>query len=380
MKIFTFQATHKIRIEGFLMKRKVAVVIPSLRGGGAERVMLNIINHLNRDDFEIRLIVIKKEGPYEKKLPVDLDVVDLNSNRVRYSIHMLIQELNTFRPDVILSTLGHLNLVLLGIRRFLKNKPKIIVREANTPSKSITKLPKFKRKVFSYLYKKLYPTADVIIAQCKDMKKDIITSFGTEDNKIIYIYNPIDVKSIIEESTKFNPYDEGFVNIVSVGRLTYQKGFDVLIKAFKDVISTIPNSKLTILGNGELREELDRLVEKLKLENHVQIIGFKDNPYPYYKYADLYVLSSRWEGFPNTLLEALACGTNVVATDCKSGPREIIGDNEYGTLVEVEAIRALYEAVITEIKKENKSINKSINKSLEYDIGIIIEQYSALLN
>ena len=106
------------------MKRKLAVVIPSLRGGGAERVMLNIISHLNREKFNIRLIVIKKEGPYEKKLPSDIDVVDLNSDRVRYSIFKLIKELNRFKPDVILSTLGHLNLVLLSIRTFLKNNPK----------------------------------------------------------------------------------------------------------------------------------------------------------------------------------------------------------------------------------------------------------------
>lgn len=352
------------------MKRKLAIVIPSLRGGGAERVMLNIISHLNREEFNIRLIVIKKEGPYEKKLPSDIDVVDLNSNRVRYSIFKLIKELNKFKPDVILSTLGHLNLVLLSIRAFLKSKPKIIVREANTPSKSLTKLPKLKRKIFIYLYGKLYPTSDVVIAQCKEMKKDIINSFGVPDNKIIYIYNPIDLKSITEESTEFNPYDKNFINIVSVGRLTYQKGFDILIKAFQKVVLEVPNARLSILGDGELSEELTQLIKELRLEDSVKIVGFKDNPYPYYKYASLYVLSSRWEGFPNTLLEALACGTNVVATDCKSGPREIIGDNEYGYLARVEDVQDLSDKIIISLGRSQNNKKRAEAFSVENIVPI----------
>ncbi|WP_321327963.1 glycosyltransferase [uncultured Ilyobacter sp.] len=358
------------------MKRKLAIVIPSLRGGGAERVMLNIISHLNREEFNIRLIVIKKEGPYEKKIPSDIDVVDLNSNRVRYSILKLIKELNKFKPDVILSTLGHLNLVLLSIRAFLKSKPKIIVREANTPSKSLTKLPKLKRKIFIYLYGKLYPTSDVVIAQCKEMKKDIINSFGVPDNKIIYIYNPIDLKSITEESTEFNPYDRNYINIVSVGRLTYQKGFDILIKAFQKVVLEVPNARLSILGDGELREELTQLINKLKLEDFIKIVGFKENPYPYYKYASLYVLSSRWEGFPNTLLEALACGTNVVATDCKSGPREILEDiGNYG-LVEEDDDIALAEMMISVLKTKKINDRSIIEK---YDTSNIIKLYEKTL-
>jgi glycosyltransferase involved in cell wall biosynthesis len=353
------------------MKRKVVFIIPSLRGGGAERVILNIIRNLDYNSFDINLILLKKEGPYLELLPEYINVVDLNTFNVRKSIFALVRAINDIKPDVVLSTMGHLNLAILFIRPLLKGKPKVIVREANTPSKNMTK----KERLFSYLYKYYYTKSDLIIAQCKEMKKDIIDIFKIEDNKINYIYNPLDVERIKELANDKNPYDVNKLNLLSVGRLSKQKGFDILLNAFKIVVQKVPNAHLTILGEGNLKQELLEQSKELGIDKNISLVGFKDNPYPYFYHSDMYVLSSRWEGFPNSLLEALACGTKVVATNCKSGPTEIIGNNEFGTLVEEGNYLSLAQGIIGSISEQNKT-NDRANF---FHIKTIVKKYEQIL-
>lgn len=357
------------------MKKKIAIVIPSLRGGGAERVIVNILNHLDLEKIELTLVVVNKVGPYIKYLPNNIRVIDLNSERVRHSVIKMIKALNEVKPDVILSTLGHLNLFLILIKRFIKGSPRLIVREANTPSMSLTKLSQRKQYYYKLIYRLLYPKADLIIAQCYDMKHDIIKTFRLKESKVIHIYNPIDISMIGKNAETFNPYNNSKINIVAIGRLTYQKGFDTLLKAFKIVNQEFPKTGLTILGDGELKNALEEQVNDLNLLASVSIIGFKDNPYPYYKNAELFVLSSRWEGFPNVLLEALACNTKIVATNCKSGPREILEDGRYGRLTKVDNVESLAQDIIEALKGENLSQNRA----KDFDIKEIIKQYEKTL-
>ncbi|MEI2436132.1 glycosyltransferase [Priestia megaterium] len=358
------------------MKKKLAIVVPSMRGGGAERVVLNLVSNLDREKYEIRLILIKKEGPYVKFLPQDITIVDLNSSRVRNSIIKLIKELNRFQPHTILSTLGYLNLIILGIKGLLKGRPNIIIREANTPSLDLTGVPLIKRKLILFLYRSLYPKAHAIIAQCKSMKDDIVNFLHVSENKVLYIYNPLNLEHInANKNIEENPYNVDNVNIVSVGRLTYQKGFDILLEAFNIVTKQVPNTHLTILGEGKLKEDLLRKAEELNITKRVSIVDFKSNPYPYYYYANTYVLSSRWEGFPNTLLEALACGTKVVAFDCKSGPKEILQDDKYGILVKKLNSSSLAKSIVDSIFGKNLSQDRANYYSLER----IIKEYEQIL-
>ena len=356
------------------MKIKLAVVIPSLTPDGAERVIINILRNINLKKFEVTLILVDKRGGAKELIPASIPIIQLNVSRVRYSIPKLVKTLNSIRPDIIFSTLGHMNLLLLFSRSLLRFRHKIIVREANTPSEDLKKLPLIKRMIFRKLYAWLYPKADIIVAQCKAMKMDLVKTFGLDEAKIVHIYNPIDLDYIRRAMVAENPYKNNRINVLAVGRLTRQKGFDILIEAFQHVAKVFHDAHLTILGQGELKEELESKVAKLGLSGKVSFEGFKKNPYPYYRYADVYVLSSRWEGFPNSLLEALACGCKVVATDCKSGPREILGDNEYGILVPPEDPEALARGIIEAINGENRTKDRA----KDFDVKYIVRQYEEI--
>jgi len=358
------------------VKKKLAIVVPSLRGGGAERVMVNIIRHIDTSKFDIRLILIKKEGPYVQFIPEHIPVIDLNSNRVRFAIVKLIKELNKYKPDVILSTLGYLNLALISIKPFLKGGPKIIVRHAISPTKSLEKYSNIKRSICKKVYRILYNKSDIILAQCEEMKKDIAEVYQIDEGKIRYIYNPLDIKKIQSDMQKQNPYNTDKFNLISAGRFTYQKGFDILLKAFKIVHKKHPNTHLTILGEGVLKEELIITAQKLGLDKKVTFAGFQENPYPYYYYSDMFILSSRYEGFPNTLLEALACKTKVISTQCKNGPKEIIGCNDYGLLAEVENNHSLANSILRYMSMESLTQNRCYS----FDIKKIIQEYELLIN
>lgn len=359
---------------GVYMKKKVAIIIPSLEGGGAERVIVNIVKYLNKDKFDLKLIVIKKTGAYVHLIPNDVNIVDLDCDRVRKSTFKLLNELNNFKPDVILSTLEHLNIILLLMKPFLKGKPKIIIREANTPSRNMSSLSALKKKIYAKMYKILYSRATCIVAQCAEMKADIIETLSLDKDKIVYIYNPVDLEEIESLKIKFNPFEKENINIVAIGRLAYQKGFDNLIDAFELVSKQITNAHLIILGDGPLKNDLKKRVIDQKLIGKVEFLNFQENPYPYLFFSDMYVLSSRWEGFPNTMLEALACETKVVSTDCKSGPKEILGENEYGFLVKENSPELLADAIITYLLEKSKTQKRADF----FDVRKIVKEYESL--
>ncbi len=354
-------------------KKDILFVLPSLSGGGAERVTTNIINFIKKNNFNINILLINNIGPF-KDLIFDnnINIINLNKKHARTSYFKLVKIINTIKPDIVFSTLQHVNILLLIFKRLYKSKPKLIIREANTPSQFMGNLNLFKKKLFLFLLKTQYKKADLIIAQCDEMRDDIISTYKLNNvDNVITIYNPIDVKFIKNKSTDFNPFNDTYVNIVSIGRLTYQKGFDILLKSISIVRELYPNVFLTIVGDGELRNYLIRLSNDLNIQNSVNFVGFQNNPYPYIKYSDLYVLSSRWEGFPNTLLEAITLNKKVVSTNCKSGTFEILNDYENGIIVKTDDPVSLAEGIISSIKKEIKYSEKY----KKYDATIIVKEF-----
>ncbi|MBU9723082.1 MULTISPECIES: glycosyltransferase [Bacillaceae] len=365
-------------------KKKVLFITPNLGGGGAEKVIVNILKFVDRKKIEPEYLALNLVGPFVELLPEDIKVSDLQTEKVSKSIIKLIKSINKSNPDIIMSTLSNLNLAILFIKPFLRRKTKIIVRQSNTLNKIFEQYPYWKKCIYKLSYSYLYRKADKIIVQSEGMKEDLLIMFPSLKDKVIRIPNPIDLneisvklESVRKTSTEYNDGCKT-IKIVAVGRLTYQKGFDTLLKAFKQLKKNKPNIQLSIVGEGPLKGELKELTSKLDIMEDVDFKGFVNNPYEVIYNSDIFVLPSRYEGFPNILLEALACETKIVATDCKSGPREILGANKYGTLVKVDDVNELSNALLININGHARTA-PGYQRALNYDVKNIVKQYEEAL-
>lgn len=355
------------------MKKVIAFIIPTLNIGGAEKVTLSVIKRLGNKKYTPILITMKSNGPLREEIAAYVKLYAIDSSRFRYSVIRLIKLLRQLQPDCIFSTLSYVSFIIILLKCLHVIRAKIIVRESSTVSCLLKRLPTFKALLFSFLYKRLYPKADLIIAQCEHMKRDLRKLLNIRADKIVRIYNPVDITAVLNKANAFFPaeYKADELNIVTCGRLVEAKGVDVLLKAFKDLLSYKPEAHLYILGEGPCKLKLKSICSRLGLERKVSFMGLQSNPYPYMKNADLFVLSSRYEGFPNSLLEALVCGVKAVATDCQSGPKEILGEEEYGLLAKVNNVSSLCK----KMKQYSELENKSGNRGRDFDIDRIILQY-----
>lgn len=307
----------------------ILFVIPSLQGGGAERVIVTLFRHFDRGKFRLSLAVVDtRDAAYRGEVPPDVDFIDLQSPRVRYALPKIIRLIWQRRPDVVFSTLGHLNLALAIVRPLLPNGVRYIAREASV----VSQLPTAYSIPFWWFwaYRHFYRRLDTVICQSRDMRDDLVTRFGFPAEKAVVINNPIDVEHIrqlagepiVTGQTGRTDDDARIVHLVAAGSLTRVKGFDLLIEAL--ALCRNPCLHLTLLGEGPLLADLRRLTAEKGLTGQVRFVGFHKNPYAFFAQADAFVLSSRFEGFPNVVLEALACGTPVIATPSPGGVREIL--------------------------------------------------------
>lgn len=304
------------------MKKKILLVLPSLRGGGAERVMVTLLKHLDRERFELHLALVSKEGPYLKEVPPDVTVHDLNRKRVRHMFLPFIKLVWNVRPDTILSTLGHLNMALIALKPLFPGKVKLLVREASIVSSNISR----RLAMWRFLYRIMYKRANMIICQSIAMMEDLRDHFAVPVSKMIQIYNPVDIGGIGQKAEhSANPFgDMPGPHLVAVGRLSPEKGFERLIEAFPKLVEMRPEARLWLVGTGASEPQLMHLRDRLGLSDRIMFAGFQDNPYAWLKHADLFVLSSYYEGLPNALLEAIALGCPVLTLEHPGGTKEIM--------------------------------------------------------
>ncbi len=354
---------------------KIFLIIPSLHRGGAERVVSIIANNLDHTLFDITLVLLEKRGSYLKDLRDNIKIVDLKQSRVSRSIGSLIKLINTHKPDIVFSTLGHLNLLLMMFKIFMPRDVRFVAREASIPS-ILNKNERYPT-IFNALYKRLYPKFDRVVCQSRYMMQDLHDNFSIQKNLMRVINNPIDFDNIeLKLSGQKSSLARDMKNIVAVGSLESVKGYDLLIEAI--ALSRRDDIRLFIIGEGSKQEELLALIDNLKLQSRVKLLGFKDNPYPYMRDADLMVLSSKFEGFPNTVLESMACGTAVVAFKSPGGIEEIVIEAENGWFVEPYSVSKLRDAIDLHVDHQIDADQIRASVFQRYNLEFIIKEYETM--
>ncbi len=356
-------------------QKKIALFLPYLAGGGAERVMLAIADGFIRRDIEVDLVLANRSGPYISEIPDLVNVIDLNCSRTVSAIPGLSRYLRRQRPTAILATLNHANIIAILAKQLANSQTKLFVREANTITH--LKTPDLRDRIMPWLIKWLYPKAAGVITGSAGVAGDLENSALIPRPLIHIIYNPVVTEKLFAKAKKplELPWtDDNTPLIVAAGRLTEQKNFTMLIRAFAKVCKTT-SARLLILGEGEKREQLEQLINAMNPKEKIALPGFVNNPFPFMARADLFVLSSSWEGSPNALIQAIALGTPAVSTDCPFGPAEILANGKYGLLSPVNDEDALATNMIKSLESPIKVPDSAWQ---DYEQNRVIDSYYRL--
>lgn len=338
---------------------RIALFSPSMGGGGAEKMFRRLAVAFAGQGIRVDLVLATGGGPNTDGLPPSIRIIDLHQSRVLASVGPLARYLAAVNPDVLISTLTYANIVAVWARAMTVQKPQLILREANTLTVASAESSSIKSRLLPALARTFYPRADAIVAVSKGVAEDLVDRVGVSPALVRVIHNPTfdtEILTLMHEPVD-HPwfYDGGPPVVLSVGRLNTQKRFDSLIRAVA-IARRSRSIRVIILGEGEERPNLKALIGELGLDESVLLLGFQTNPYAFMARASLYVMSSAFEGFPNVLVEAMACGLPIVSTDCPSGPREIlgmdgVGAGAFGTLVPVDDANALAQGILAELER-----------------------------
>ena len=357
--------------------KKITIILPDLSGGGAERLHVYLANDLVARGLSVEFVLLRKQGELLSLLAPEVAVSGLGVDRIRGAIFPLAAHLRKSCPQAVLAAMWPLTSAVVFSWLLSGRSGKLFLSEHENLSLSYIGQRRAKPSYLRNLIRFTYPLANGIVAVSRGVMKDLCVLGSLPLNKVRVIYNPA--------ATGVSPFREspgvqaqlwgtGFQrHILTVGRLSPQKDHETLIKAFA-LLSKNFNTKLVILGEGPLRPELTALVTELGLQKSVSLPGFTRDPYPWFRSADLFVLSSRWEGFGNVIVEALECGVPVVSTNCPSGPAEILEDGRYGKLVPVQDPVALASAM-AQFLNETHDRAPLMRRAQDFSVRKISDEY-----
>lgn len=366
----------------------VLFVTTVLGGGGAEKHLLRVANHLDRERFRISLALVKPEGEFESALAPDVKKFYLNPKvkgsttvRALQSVGPLRRLVESERPDLVFSVIDLVNLLSVYATRGAEPRPKVVLGVQTPPSIAYDSWHPVSKLILN-LMPRMYPGADQVVALSKGVAEDLAALVPRTRGRVTVIHNAgveTDVREMARESLSTDERPRGPL-IVACGRLKPLKGFAHLIDALAEVRKTIP-AHLWIVGEGEQRASLERKIERMGLGDCVRLLGFSRNPYKYMAAADVFVLSSLFEGFGNVIVEAMACGAPVVATDCPYGPREIIEDGESGILVEPASAASLARGILRVLGDEElkrRLAARGLERARAFEAKSIADEYGEL--
>lgn len=361
--------------------RKLAIFLADLEGGGAERMMVVIANGLVERGVKVDLLVASRRGPYLQEVGPRVNLIDLASGGVARAVPSLVSYLRRTRPDLLLTTLAHSSVAAATARSLAGTGVPLVLREANTPTANGQAWSSLKSRLANRLVRQAYRAADGVIAVSQGVANALREVVGVDDGKLAVLYNPV-VSEELDELATLDPRHPWFANgqppvVLGVGSLTPRKDFATLIRAFAVLRRQRP-VKLILLGEGTERRRLERLVDELGLGDWVDLPGFVSNPFAFMARAGVYVLSSNLEGLPGSLIQALACGCPSVATDCPSGPREILQDGRVGPLVPIGDAGAMATAIATQLD-DPPARSKLIQSVERYEARTVLGNLHAYL-
>lgn len=358
-------------------QKVIAIVLPNLRGGGAERLAIYLANDWVTRGFRVEFVLMQEEGELLSLVSSSIKITSLNVDRIKWSIFPLWRYLKQNRPDVVWAGMWPLTTASIIAWRLAGRPGNIFVTDHNQLSISCVRELGVSPIWLGAVIRVSYSLASGVMAVSKGVAKDMATLSGFPLDRIKVIYNPAarGVQSVrATEFERVQLWGTGFTyHIITVGSFKLQKNHALLIRAFAQLPQSL-NAKLTILGDGDLRPEIEKLVLELNLQDRISLPGFFQDPYPWYRSSDLFVLSSDWEGLPTVLIEALECGVPVVSTDCPSGPAEILEDGCYGRLVPVGDVDGLVAAMVASLNESHDRVTL-MNRAKDFSIEKISEQY-----
>lgn len=361
---------------------KIALFPPSLDGGGVQRVTLNLAAGFQQAGFTVDMILIQNKPQYADLIPEGVRVVSLESGRAISSILPLMRYLRREQPAVLLAATAPTALVALWARALARStQVKIVPIEMNTPSAYFSHVRHRQEKLYPTLVRRFYPQADHIVAIAEAMRVDMLEFYNLPADAVQTIHSPVltpDFQRRLAEPLT-HPWlttDHDRPVILDVARFVPAKDLETLIRAFARVRADRP-ARLIILGDGPLRGELEGVVTELGLDDDVDLPGFLPN-LPYMRAADVFVLSSLFEGLPTVLIEALACSPAVVSTDSAGGAREILADGAAGRLVPVRDEAALAQAILASLD-DPIPVETLRAQAQVFEMGRVIQQYREML-
>ena len=359
---------------------RIALFFHDLGIGGAERVMLQLAQGFLEAGHPVDLVLARAEGPLRSEVPEEARLIDFETANPVTLLIKLIHYLRMERPQSLLSPFEVTSVIAIVAKRIARVSTRVVVRISVHLSRN--KRPKkWKKTLERLVVSRIYPLADGVIAVSQGVAEDLAGYAGIPLERIQVIHNPVlsDRLFQLAEQPVTHPFfeDRQCPVILGAGRLTEQKDFLTLIQAY-DLLRLRTPARLIILGDGEERPALEEFIREAGLHGFVDLPGFEVNPFAFMKQAMAFVLSSKWEGLPNVLIQAMACGCPVISTDCLSGPSEILKGGEYGYLVPVGDATAMAEAMGAVLRGEIRRPPK--NWLDQFMLAAVIPQYEAVFS
>ena len=356
---------------------KIAFFLPKMATGGAERMRIALAASFLAKGHEVDFVFQQATGELISQIPPGAAVIDLGSIRARNSLIPLLKYLRYKRPDALISSFFEQN-VVAALASLLAGSRKrtFITQHNNFSSETSSSLLRFRAAVYRIAIGLTART----IAVSEGVARDLVNVAHCDPARLKVVYNPACPlnhselsNGLVEQEFASQPHPL----VISVGRLTHQKGFDILLEAFA-LARRERELRLAVIGVGEDEGKLRQLAKELDIENCILWLGFKPNPLAYISKSNIFVMSSRYEGFGNVLVEALACGVPVVSTDCPSGPSEILKAGEFGRLVAVDDAKALADAILETL---DNPVQRSLlqSRAEEFSADRISEEYLSLI-